>query len=51
MQTSSVSNVWINGKRVLDERKLTTIDANELKGVTLEWQKRIEVFQNDRHKQ
>ena len=37
----NVSHVWINGKLVLDERHLTTIDMRELKARTAFWHEKI----------
>ncbi len=37
----NVSHVWINGRLVLDERRLTTIDIQELNARTAFWQEKI----------
>jgi 5-methylthioadenosine/S-adenosylhomocysteine deaminase len=36
-----VVDVWVNGKRVLKKRQLTTIDVMELKAKVVEWQARL----------
>jgi 5-methylthioadenosine/S-adenosylhomocysteine deaminase len=36
-----VTDVWVNGKRVLKKRQLTTIDVMELKAKVVEWQSRL----------
>jgi 5-methylthioadenosine/S-adenosylhomocysteine deaminase len=37
----NVSHVWVNGKLVLDERRLTTIDIHELNARTRFWHEKI----------
>ncbi|MDD5331124.1 MAG: amidohydrolase family protein, partial [Sulfuricella sp.] len=37
----NVSHVWVNGRLVLDERRLTTIDIRELNARTAFWQEKI----------
>lgn len=36
-----VTDVWVGGKKLLDNRKLTTLDENELKAKAKEWQQKI----------
>jgi hypothetical protein len=36
-----VSDVWINGKHVLADRKMTTIDEAQVKADVRKWNKRI----------
>jgi 5-methylthioadenosine/S-adenosylhomocysteine deaminase len=36
-----VTDVWVNGTRVLKTRQLTTIDVMELKAKVVEWQSRL----------
>lgn len=38
-----VSHVWVNGELLLEERKLVTLDTQELKGKAAYWQARISV--------
>uniref|UniRef100_K3W661 Amidohydrolase-related domain-containing protein n=1 Tax=Globisporangium ultimum (strain ATCC 200006 / CBS 805.95 / DAOM BR144) TaxID=431595 RepID=K3W661_GLOUD len=42
---------WLKLLRVLEDRNLLTIDINELKQVTLDWQHRVDGFQRNRHQQ
>jgi 5-methylthioadenosine/S-adenosylhomocysteine deaminase len=37
----NVSHVWVNGRLVLDERRLTTIDMRELNARTAFWHEKI----------
>ncbi|MDD5242338.1 MAG: TRZ/ATZ family hydrolase [Sulfuricella sp.] len=37
----NVSHVWVNGKLVLDERRLTTLDIREINAKTAFWQDKI----------
>ncbi len=36
-----VTNVWCNGKRLLKDRELTTLDINKLKNNALSWQQKL----------
>ena len=36
-----VTNVWVNGNRVLDNRQLTTVDEAELKAKARAWQQKL----------
>jgi 5-methylthioadenosine/S-adenosylhomocysteine deaminase len=40
-QASQVSHVWSGGEALLCDRKLQTIDEQQLKRTTQEWQKRV----------
>lgn len=40
----SVSDVWINGKQVLADKKLTTIDESAVKTNVREWFAQIKQF-------
>jgi 5-methylthioadenosine/S-adenosylhomocysteine deaminase len=41
VQPHQVTDVWVAGKHQVDNRTLTTIDADELLQRTSEWQHRI----------
>jgi 5-methylthioadenosine/S-adenosylhomocysteine deaminase len=36
-----VSDVWVEGKQLLKDRQLTTIDVDDLKSRVVQWQKKL----------
>ena len=40
-QRNQVSDVWVAGKQLLSDRKLLTLDENEILAKTKEWNQKI----------
>ena len=43
-----VTDVWVNGRRLLQERRLTTLDEGEIRATAAQWQERIRVADGKR---
>lgn len=45
-----VTDVWVNGKYLMKERELTTIDMDEVRQLGEKWNEKLTAFKNEMRK-